>query len=1072
MAILALGVLGASLTSAVGIGASVGWLGGVIVGNLLFGQKGGPTQEGSRLSDLSVQSSTYGSALPLVYGTMRFAGNVIWSTPLQETRHVQTQHGGKGGGGGSSTQVTYTYSVSFAVGLCVGPVSTIRRIWADTKLIYDATASNTQSVEKYPGVIRFYVGDEDQLPDPTMEMYLGAGQVPAHRGLVYIVFTNLQLADFANRIPNIGAEVVATGGLQCNAVILPSPSGGLNREGGVINAANGIMIGTNSSSNIYKYDLINNQLLMTAPMTDAAYGSLQGIDSQGYYYHCIDIIHVGMKIVKRHPETLGIVAQTAAVNLTVNGAVRRDKVFAYMSRLVYNTSLEQIADLSTPFPSYGSNTAPMCDDPFGNYWQAAKDYIRKYDSNGNLTSWSVSAWTGGLTAPDMVFWDDTTGHIYFTLSLSDRIVKWNVNSGFVAYLDGCSLAAGFGQQALFNMPLNGKWWTCGGITATKIDLASMTIMETADFSPFLPTTSTHFGGVYEKFTNSIVVVTDAGEIKYPLDRYGNDTVPLAGVLTDLCLKAGMKNTDVISSAVTNNLRGYIVNNRMAARDALQPLLGTFFIDGVEIDGVLNFVPRGQASAATIPYNDLGASDNVNPGDEVVRMDETRKQTSELPLRIDLTHIDPDRSYLTNTQHAARIAQAVGTEDLETIQLSIALTSAEAAQVVQRTLKNAWIERNSYTFNLGPSHLRLDPTDVITVLTDVTSFLVRLNQVDFGANNVVACTAIAEDGYAYISNATGTAATLQALRIVLNGPVSLFLLDTPMLALSDDSVGLYYAFGLRNGVTSAALYKAPDQLAWRIVGTGVEGPAFGWATTVLGDYSRPWVWDYTNTVTVVLGEGTLDSKTALDVLNWNNVAMLGDEIIQWQTATLVSDNTYTLSGLLRGRRGTEDATGSHAVGEQFVVLSTDGGLYRAPMGSTEIGNTAYYKGVAAGGIFDDAPTVPFTFEGRSLRCFAPVRVRGSRDGSNNLSLTWIRRTRWYGEWADNTDVPLFEDSEAYQIDVLSGGVVKRTISTASQAASYTAAQQISDFGATQTAVSVAVYQINAVIGRGEPAYATI
>lgn len=208
MAILALGVLGASLTSAVGIGASVGWLGGVVLGNLLFGQKG-PTQEGSRLSDLSVQSSTYGQAIPIVYGTMRFAGNVIWSIPLQETRHVTTQHGGKGGGGGSATQVTYTYSVSFAVGLCVGPVSTVRRVWADTKLIYDASASNTQAVEKYPGVVRFYLGDEDQLPDPTMEMFLGAGNVPAYRGMVYIVFNNLQLADFANRIPNIQTTVLA-----------------------------------------------------------------------------------------------------------------------------------------------------------------------------------------------------------------------------------------------------------------------------------------------------------------------------------------------------------------------------------------------------------------------------------------------------------------------------------------------------------------------------------------------------------------------------------------------------------------------------------------------------------------------------------------------------------------------------------------------------------------------------------------------------------------------------------------------------------------------------------------------
>ena len=128
----------------------------------------------------------------------------------------------------------------------------------------------------------------------------------------------------------------------------------------------------------------------------------------------------------------------------------------------------------------------------------------------------------------------------------------------------------------------------------------------------------------------------------------------------------------------------------------------------------------------------------------VRLDETRAQDIELPLRIDLTYYDPALYYEANTQHASRIARAVGTQNLQSIQLSIVLTADEAAQVAERTLKNAWIERNSYTFNLPPSHLRLDPTDVITIDTPDINFTVRLNQVDFGANNIVACQAVADD----------------------------------------------------------------------------------------------------------------------------------------------------------------------------------------------------------------------------------------------------------------------------------------------------------------------------------------
>ncbi|MER2520938.1 MAG: hypothetical protein ABTQ34_09700 [Bdellovibrionales bacterium] len=185
---------------------------------------------------------------------------MIWSTELKETRH--TQHMGKGGGGAKST--SYSYSVSFAVALCAGPVATVRKIWADTKLIYDASASNTQAMEKYPGTVSIRAGGEDQQPDSTIEMALGAGNVPAYRGLCYLVFTDLQLADFANRIPNISAEVVGAGAMACDAAILPKLPD-MFREGGVIDPARGVLLCMNATR-AFKYDLVNNALALDVPL--------------------------------------------------------------------------------------------------------------------------------------------------------------------------------------------------------------------------------------------------------------------------------------------------------------------------------------------------------------------------------------------------------------------------------------------------------------------------------------------------------------------------------------------------------------------------------------------------------------------------------------------------------------------------------------------------------------------------------------------------------------------------------------------------------------------------------------
>jgi hypothetical protein len=555
-----------------------------------------------------------------------------------------------------------------------------------------------------------------------------------------------------------------------------------------------------------------------------------------------------------------------------------------------------------------------------------------------------------------------------------------------------------------------------------------------------------------------------------LERYGNDAVALSGVLKDICLKAGMLSTSVISSAVSQSLRGYVVSRRMAAREALEPLLGSYFVDAVETDGILRFIPRGGSSAATIAKDDLGASDSSQ--DEQIRLSESRIQDVELPQRLDIVHVDPTRDHQPNTQHASRITDAIITREKQTREISISLTPDEAKQIAERTLYNAWVERNQYKFSLPPKWLRLDPADVLTVNIDDLSLKLRLNKVDFGGNNVVSCEAVAEDEIVYISNSTGSGGGLPFTPISNAGPTPLLILDMPMLRYEDDTLGIYYAFGFRdNTVTGASMYRSPDELAWEVLGTGNDGPDFGWSATVLANVTSPWTWDETNKVQIALTQGTLDSKTALEVLNWANVALLGDEIIQWRNANVLASGLYELSGLLRGRRGTEWATGTHQMGERFVMLAEDG-VYRAPLPATEINKTAYYKGIPDGGNWDDAPSNPFVFKGNSLRCFAPVQVKGVRDGSGNLTITWKRRARWYGEWLDETDVPLFEANEKYEIDILSGITVKRTITATTPTAAYSAADQVVDFGSAQSTLTIAVYQINAVIGRGQVKQVTV
>jgi hypothetical protein len=202
---------GAALSAALGsvipgvgtlLGAQVGWALGGVAGALLFPQKQ-PDHTGPRLNDLSVQISSYGAGIPLAFGTVRLAGNMIWTSGLREiatTRRLR----GKGGGGPRST--TYAYRASWAIGLCEGPATTLLRIWFNDKLVYDVTGIN--DLVQLPGLVfRFYPGDEAQLPDPAIEAHVGADAAPAHRGLAYIVFDDVPLDNLGNRIPNVLVEL-------------------------------------------------------------------------------------------------------------------------------------------------------------------------------------------------------------------------------------------------------------------------------------------------------------------------------------------------------------------------------------------------------------------------------------------------------------------------------------------------------------------------------------------------------------------------------------------------------------------------------------------------------------------------------------------------------------------------------------------------------------------------------------------------------------------------------------------------------------------------------------------------
>ena len=166
MATLVLGTIGSVFGP---VGRAVGSLiGNVIDREILFKPAG---REGPRLTELALQTSSYGAQIPRLFGTMRVAGSVIWATDLIE-------HRSKEGGKGRPTVTNYSYTASFAVALSGRAVLGVGRIWADGKLLRGSAGDWKSGV----GAFRLHPGDEDQAADPLIAAAEGAGDAPAHRG--------------------------------------------------------------------------------------------------------------------------------------------------------------------------------------------------------------------------------------------------------------------------------------------------------------------------------------------------------------------------------------------------------------------------------------------------------------------------------------------------------------------------------------------------------------------------------------------------------------------------------------------------------------------------------------------------------------------------------------------------------------------------------------------------------------------------------------------------------------------------------------------------------------------------
>ena len=916
-----LGFLGGSFAaggaSAAMLGFSIGATIGGIIGGIAFPGKL-PTSEGPRLDNLRVQTSTYGVQITIGYGTIRTAGNVIDSSGLVEHKTTTNQ---SAKGAPSQSTITYTYTNTFAVAFTEG-IGDIQQMWADGKIIFDAsgasaiTAFDTKDpkghVVKAGLTCRVYRGDEIQLPDGSLESLHGVGNVPAYRGLIYVVFEDMLLTNFGNRIPNITANISYQQDVtfDVQTAIIPVGEGTADLIYGNAGNRGEFILGSRNASvdRIIRVNPSNGSVISfcTAPVLAASPTMPMSTccDMDGYVYGndalnlskfdrltgawiksnfwpnggfvCYVSYHKfsdQREYIFAIEQNAGRIAGTIIDNRNPGGA--NDFVFdgeGYVLPLGA-TVISQVTGLGIAF------------DNDENVWAlASANALVGTNDDGYLAQVVLknghSSLTGFFTTVNRVtlsgavygrpcsMWHCPDDDTLIFITATSQLVKWDIATAAViatadisAYVT--SVTGGYPtQMSRFGLDRNGQLAMPGadGYTLHLFDAVSLEHTHAYDVRALTGNVAFTFHSTvaYDPLTATFILGNTAPDSYYLIRvTAAGGGADLAAIVTDVCERCSLSPSQFdVTQLVGKNVPGYLINNGSSGRAAIESLASLYLFGGVESDFKIKFVQGGNSGVFTIPEDDLMEIENG------IRLVELRMQELDLPLEVAVTYLDLNFDYQPGTQREQRFNTTFSV-DKSTLSVPIALDAATAKQLAAKVLYLMWAQRNKYQFQAMPKWMLQDALDVGTFGYKGETFHIKLTNATLGLAYQMAFECVVDDANAYASvlpTDGGQATTHGAgVHIISSIPYTEFqVIDTPLLRDEDagDTVsGFYFTTTPRGQGTwpGAVAEQSVDDIAFNSLISAVVEPTWGYVNSVVAAPPSPWSPDTVNTITVLVSE---------------------------------------------------------------------------------------------------------------------------------------------------------------------------------------------------------------------------
>src|SRR3990167_7786082 len=1034
---------------------------------------------GPRLDDLKFTNGDYGAPLTMFWAMRRLNCPIFWAEDLREIKRKRKTKGGK--------YNEFTYYGTWAVAVAGHEISSIRRIYFDTHLIYDLSGTGPVTPFDFGGrgnvsdFITIYLGTTTQNPDPrmqaTVEAEHGEGSCPAYRGTAYIVFKDIPLEKLGNRIPQISVEALSVDG-----DIFPTDSLTASSETAYLTLSSN---GTMFCGNYTEYSIIDiaaRAEIFTGPFSPTLIDNSQAV---GFLLD-------GSVIGTRSGNNLQYPIGGAGTEIVNYGSIGLDSQTSLMGCYDSNDNFHYITSplfagsascfngaVFDPELASGDDTwvaTWLIPDNDGGVWatgcSGSTAHFYRVSGAGDgpdyitCTGLPSGGSSGGGNLWGCHYMDSDVDH--FVFPWNDVLYAVPRQTGGAASFTNSSLAfSGGDAKETFRNVVFGA--TSVWIGFEEISLADLTRIRLLDPDDWGLGPSWNSYVVYDSINHALISTQNPTLTWNFLDRIASPGVTLGeicGDVSDLC------NVDDYNFTDLNQIvEGWSATQGQVS-NIVEPLLDTYDSDFRSHDFQIQGIKRSGVSGGTILTERFVAKET--------RYTAKIRQSQELPRAVVINFADIDADQQVNNVRSDRPLETTGARGEQTIDMTTLALDADTARAYgDRYFRRVWNSRKEVNSSLTAQQLALEPGDCITLNLDGEADIYRLTRLTIQSDDILDTEwKYDHPSLALTTTTAGASFDGRNVSVVIIPLISKgFFLDIPLIDDADDQLtpALYlaaapYTVGAWPG---AVMFQEIGGEYTEEIGSVASSSqaTWGYATDALGDVATPWMWDRSNSVNVRLQVGSLSGTTeaAINIDHSLNQFILKSgtywEIAQFTTATLEGDGTYTLSGFKRGRRGTEWATGGHLIGDVFLLLDT---AEDTALGLSDVGTNMSFKAITSGrttGFPEDIE--PFT--GASLKPYAPSHVHAIKQDNGDWIIYGIRRTRVGGDWTSGTPIPLSEVSEEYQLD-LSDGVDTVTKTTSSLPYTWTQANQVTDVGAEVMigGLEVAVYQISDSVGRG---YAT-